>query len=135
VVLWADTGQVDFTLAFISSQNVTPSSLDEVVLLPTHPEFVLSGLSTPSKIRAAKLVTLNRTLITRWLGRLGPLWTADLDHAVVWALGINTASYREEGRLEERRRLAALHGAGGIGSVAADLGVPEANMQREFRSG
>jgi mRNA interferase MazF len=124
VVVWADPAQTDFTLVFISSQNVATLTFGEVALLPTHPEFVLSGLSAPSKIRATKLVTLNRSLITRWLGRLGPLWASDLDRALVAALSINTVPYREEGRQEERRRLTALHTAGGSTSVLADLGLP-----------
>ena len=123
VVLWAALAQTDFTLAFISSQDVTVLSIEEMALLPTHPEFALSGLSSASKVRPTKLVTLNRSLVTRWLGRLGPLWMWDLDRALVTALGINTVPYREEGRQEERQRLAALHAAGGAGSVLADLGV------------
>jgi mRNA interferase MazF len=123
VVLWADPAQTDFTLAFVSSQHVTSLSSGETALLPTHPEFALSGLSVPSKIRAMKLVTLNRTLITRWLGRLGTLWIADLDRALVAALGVNTVPYRDEGRQEERRRLAALYAAGSEENVLADLGL------------
>jgi mRNA interferase MazF len=126
VVVWADPAQVDFTLAFVSSREVTVLGVGEAVVLSTHPEFALTGLCAPSKIRATKLVTLNRALVTRWLGRLGPLLTADLDRALVAALGINTVPYREEGRQEERRRLAALHGAGGAASVLADLGLPTA---------
>ena len=113
VVLWADPGQTDFTLAFISSQNVTVVSAGETALAATNPEFRISGLSVSSKIRATKLVTLNRTLITRWLGRLGPLWIADIDHALVSALSINTVPYREQGRQDERGRMAALYNAGG----------------------
>jgi len=124
VVVWADPAQVDFALAFVSSQDVAFPGVGDAVLLPTHPEFVLTGLFAPSKIRATKLVTLHRALVTRWLGRLGPLLAADLDRALVAALGINTVAYREEGRQEERRRLVVLHGAGGATSVLADLGVP-----------
>lgn len=124
VVLWADPGQTDFTLAFVSSQHVTSVSTGETALLTTHPEFPMSGLSVSSKIRATKLVTLNRTLITRWLGRLGPLLIADLDRALISALGINTVPYREQGRQEERGRMVALYTAGGEVSLLADLGLP-----------
>lgn len=124
VVVWADPAQVDFTLAFVSSREAAVPGVGEVAVLPTHPEFALSGLVTASRIRAEKLVTLTRSLITRWLGRLGPLLMSDLDRALVLALGINTIPYREEGRREERRRLLALHGSGGPASVLADLGIP-----------
>jgi hypothetical protein len=70
-------------------------------------------------------VTLSRTLLRRWLGRLGPLLTTDLDRALVAALAINTVPYREEGRREERVRLAALHRAGGLAALLADLGLSD----------
>jgi mRNA interferase MazF len=126
LVLWADPAQTDFTLAFISSQLVGQASVGETVILPTHPEFSLTGLSTPSKIRGTKLVTLARTLLTRWLGRIGPLLTADVDRALVNGLSINITSYREEGGREERSRLIALHQAGGASALLADLGLPPA---------
>ena len=115
--------QIDFTLAFISSQQIGSIGVGEVALLPTHPEFSLTGLSVPSKIRAAKLVTLSRALLRRWLGQLGPLLVADLDRALIAALSINTAPIREEGRRDERGRLTALH-RGGTAALLADLGLP-----------
>ena len=123
VVLWAEPTQADFTLAFVSSQQISVFGVGEMPVLPTHPEFALTGLTAPSKIRATKVVTLSRSLLKRWLGRLGPLLTADLDRALVTALAINTIPYREEGRRDERTRLAALHGAGGAAAVLADLGL------------
>ena len=117
------TDPIDVVLAFVSSQHVGTAETGAVTVLPTHPEFSLTGLTAPSRIRAARLVTLSRTLLRRWLGRLGPLLTADLDRALVAALGVNMVPYREEGRREERARLSALYGAGGSGAVLADLGV------------
>lgn len=107
VVLWADPAQIDFPLAFVSSQQIDPVRMGEAPLRSTHPEFGLTGLSVSSKIRATKLVTLSRDLLRRWLGRLGPLLTADLDRALVAALGVNTVPYVEHGRRDERARLGA----------------------------
>ena len=123
VVLWADPARVDFLLAFISSQRIRGSEVGAVPLLPTHPEFSLTGLAAPSTIRTTKAVTLSGASLRRWLGRLGPLLTADLDRALVAALGINTVPYREEGRRAERARLATLHAAGGSAALLADLGL------------
>ena len=123
VVLWAAPDQADFTVAFISSKDVTSLTTGEMALLSTHPEFALSGLTASSKLRAAKLVSLSRSLVTRYLGRLGPSLTADLDRALILALGISTAPYREDGRQDERRRLAALHKTGGTNIIIADLGI------------
>ena len=131
VVLCADPSQIDFTLAFVSSQQIDRMGIGEIALLPTHPEFGLTGLSVASKIRATKLVTLSRDLLRRWLGRLGPLLTADLDRALVGALGINTAPFAEQGRRDERIRLGALHRAGGAPALLADLGLaPTAGTAR-----
>ena len=80
----------DFTLAFITSQQTASASAGEAVLLPSHPEFALTGLAVPSKIRPVKMVTLAPSLLTRRLGRLGPLLTADLDLALIAAFGITT---------------------------------------------
>ena len=124
VVLWADPRQADFALAFISSQHVSNIGIGEVALLPTHPEFPLTGLSAPSKISATKLVTLARVLLRRWLERLGPLLLADLDRALMTALSIHTLPYREESIRDERTRLVALYRAGGIAALLADLQLP-----------
>jgi mRNA-degrading endonuclease toxin of MazEF toxin-antitoxin module len=123
VVLWAAPTQTDFTLAFISSQQIGQIAVGETAVLPTHPEFSLTGLAVPSKIRATKLVTLSRVLVTRWLGRIGPLLTADVDRALIAAFGINTALYREEGRRDEHARLVALYRAGGAAALFADLAL------------
>ncbi|MFQ5745523.1 MAG: type II toxin-antitoxin system PemK/MazF family toxin [Acidobacteriota bacterium] len=123
VVLWADPAGNDFVLAFVGSREIRYAELGEVPLLPTHPEFRLTGLAAPSKIRTTKLVTLSGALLRRWLGRLGPLLIADLDRALLAAFGINTVPYRDEGRREERARLAALHAAGGNQALLTDLGV------------
>lgn len=124
VVLWADPAQTDFLLAFISSRRVR-AEVGAVPLLPSHPEFALTGLTAPSMLRTTKLVTLSGALLRRWLGRLGPLLTADLDRALITALGINTAPERDAARREERTRLARLHAAGGTPALLADLGLED----------
>lgn len=101
------------------SRAARPIARGDIVLVL----FPLTGISIPSKIHATKLVTLSRTLLPRWLGRLGPLLTADLDRALVAALSINTVPYREEGHRDERAQLAALYGAGGPAALLADLGL------------
>ena len=65
VVVWSDPAQVDFLLAFISSQPVGRPAIGELTLLPTHPEFAMTGLAAPSKVRVTKLVTLSGALLRR----------------------------------------------------------------------
>ena len=71
----------DCILAFITSRPLSIAREAAVSVFPTHPEFALTGLAVPSTIRPSKRVTLSVTLARRWLGRLGPLLTADLDRA------------------------------------------------------
>ncbi len=123
VVLATEATHDDVVLTFVSSQRVGAGGVGEIALLPTHPEFALTGLVAPSTIRSRKLVTLARPMVRRWLGRLGTLLLADLDRALMAALAISTAPYREDGRREERARLAALHAGGGAPAVLADLGL------------
>lgn len=123
VIIAVDTVRGDFTLAFITSQQPASAGADETAILPSHPEFPATGLSVPSKIRAGKLVTLAPRLLTRRLGRLGPLLTDALDLALLAAFSISTARYQEEGRRTERERLTALHLAGGSAALLADLNL------------
>lgn len=124
VIIAVDTMRGDFTLAFITSQQAASTGTDEMAILLSHSEFSATGLTVPSKIRAGKLVTLAPLLLTRRLGRLGPLLTVTLDQALLTALSIDTTPYREEGRHVERGRLAALHLARGSAALLADLNLP-----------
>lgn len=125
IIVGTDPVQNDFTLAFVSSQQIASLGAGDFALLPTHPEYTLTGLRLPSKVRAGKLVTLSRSLLTRWLGHLGPALTAELDQALTGALRLNLVPYREEGRRLERGRLADLHTIGGTPALLADLGLAQ----------
>ena len=71
VVLWVDSRGNDVTLCFISSQNVTRLSPEEFSINTTDPEFPETGLKVASKVRVSRIVTLERRLITRRIGKLG----------------------------------------------------------------
>jgi mRNA interferase MazF len=71
VVLWVDSKGNDVTLCFVSSQNLTNLSPEEFSLDPADPEFASTGLKVASKVRVARIVTLERRLITRRIGKLG----------------------------------------------------------------
>lgn len=120
VVIRAASDQSDFVLAFISSR-LEPRGQGEVVVAPSHPEFGMAGFTVASTIRLSKIVTLARSLLTRRIGRLGPLLVADLNRALADAMGMDPAPYREEGRRAERDRLRALASAGGAAAVIDDL--------------
>lgn len=54
----------------------------------THPEFVLIGLRVTSVIRTHKLAAVERPVIVRRLGRLGPQLQAEVDRLLRMVLGL-----------------------------------------------
>ncbi|MBD2345190.1 type II toxin-antitoxin system PemK/MazF family toxin [Anabaena subtropica] len=71
LVLWVDSAGNDITVCFISSQNTNNLSPEEFVLEQSDTEFSGTGLKVISKVRVTRLVTLERRLITRRIGKLG----------------------------------------------------------------
>lgn len=53
-----------------------------------HPEFALTGLRTTSVIRAHKLVAVERSVIVRRLGRIGPRLQAEVDRLLRLVLAL-----------------------------------------------
>ncbi len=70
VVLWVDVSGIDLNVCFISSQNVNQISSEEFIIDTSDPEFYKTGLKVTSKVRVAKIVTIQRNLIKRKLGKL-----------------------------------------------------------------
>ncbi|MDR9405497.1 MAG: type II toxin-antitoxin system PemK/MazF family toxin [Halothece sp. Uz-M2-17] len=71
VILWVDLKGQDVTLCFISSQSLSETSDDEFVINSNDPEFSLTGLKLTSKVKVSKIITLERKLLRRRLGKLG----------------------------------------------------------------
>lgn len=69
-MLWADATGDDVTLCFISSQNVTNLSPEEFILDASEPDFAATGLRISSKVRVTRIITIERRLITRRIGKL-----------------------------------------------------------------
>ena len=72
IILWVDPNGNDITLCFISSQNLNRLTDDEFLIETESPEFIQSGLKVTSKVRVSRIVTLERRLLRRRLGNLGP---------------------------------------------------------------
>ncbi|MEB3174042.1 MAG: type II toxin-antitoxin system PemK/MazF family toxin [Cyanobacteriota bacterium] len=89
VVLWVDPQGQDITLCFISSQNLDRITSDELILARDDPEFTQTGLKVTSKIRATRIVTLERRLLQRRLGRLGQQQLQRLNEVLKFTLQIN----------------------------------------------
>lgn len=62
----------DIIIAFITSRDAGSDPRAEYVLDPSDPEFGAGGLKLPSIIRLNKLATVERRLVQRRLGRIGP---------------------------------------------------------------
>jgi len=89
VVLWVDSQGQDITVCFISSQNINQISLDEVALNPGELEFPQTGLKVASKIRVAKMVTIERRLLQRRIGKLGQQQLQSLNQALKFAFQLD----------------------------------------------
>jgi mRNA interferase MazF len=89
VVLWADATNQDITICFVSSQGINQVSLDEFVLQPSDPEFMVTGLKIVSKVRVTKIVTLERKLITRRLGNLESTYISKLNQSMIRAFNLD----------------------------------------------
>ncbi|MDZ8051536.1 MAG: type II toxin-antitoxin system PemK/MazF family toxin [Aulosira sp. ZfuVER01] len=83
LILWVDNTGNDITLCFISSQNVTNLTNEEFILDPSDTEFANTGLKVISKVRVSRIVTIERRLITRRIGKLGANQLQQLDTLMI----------------------------------------------------
>ena len=63
----------------------------DFVLEQDHPDFPSTGLKRTSVFRMNKLLTINKTLIKKRLGRVSPSIQAELDHRLRIATGLISA--------------------------------------------
>jgi mRNA interferase MazF len=85
IVLWADYIGNDVTLYFVSSQQLDTLAIGEFLLDATDPEFPNTGLKTSSKVRVTRIMTVERKLIVRRLGKLGTSQIQVLNLSIVQA--------------------------------------------------
>jgi mRNA interferase MazF len=78
----------DVVLVAISSVIRGAAAPTDLSVDTSHPEFALMGLRVPSVIRLHKLVTVERSVITRRLGRIGPRLQAEVDRLLRVVLGL-----------------------------------------------
>ena len=97
VVLWADSKGQDVTLCFVSSQKVDRLAQYEFVIASVNPQFLMTGLKVTSKVRVARVVTLERRLLQRRLGRLSDPMMTQLDQALQYAFQLTAESKAKKG--------------------------------------
>jgi len=83
-------GQIgqDLVLAAISSVVRGTLAPTDYTVETTHPEFALTGLRVTSVIRMHKLAAVERSVIVRRLGHLGPQLQAEVDRLLRIVLGL-----------------------------------------------
>ena len=89
IVLTPDPKSSDILLAFISSaiQHSTIQPTD-FVLKEEHLDFPATGLKKTSVFKMNKLLTVDRKLIKRHLGKVSPSIQKELDHKLKIATGL-----------------------------------------------
>jgi mRNA interferase MazF len=85
VVLYTEPTNNDVTLCFITSQGIGTLFAGEFLLDIADPEFSSTGLKISSKVRVTRIMTIERKLISRRLGKLGTNQIQILNSTIVQA--------------------------------------------------
>jgi mRNA interferase MazF len=93
IILWADSTGNDVTLCFISSQKIDNLSPGEFLLDTTDPEFSSTGLKTASKVRVTRMVTIDRKLIIRRLGKLSSNQILILNSSIIKEFNLSGSGF------------------------------------------
>lgn len=88
IVLTPNPGASDVLVAFISSAVESRPAPTDYVLRDDHADFSVTGLKKPSIFKMNKLLTLQRNLIIRRLGRVSPRIQKELDIRLKSATGL-----------------------------------------------
>ena len=83
VVLWSSNSSFDVTVCFVSSRILTNLAPEEFLITTQDAEFTTTGLKVDSKVRVSRIVTLERRLISRRIGKLGKNQMEDLNRVLV----------------------------------------------------
>ena len=78
----------DLVLVAISSVVRGTLAPTDYTVESNHPEFILTGLRVTSVIRMHKLATVERSIIVRRLGSLGPQLQAEVDRLLRTVLAL-----------------------------------------------
>ena len=83
-------GQIGQDIVLVAISSVVRSALapTDYIVDTTHPEFALTGLRVTSAFRLHKLATVERSVIVRRLGRIGPQLQAEVDRLLRVVLGL-----------------------------------------------
>ncbi len=88
LIVSGEPQQQDLILAFVSSVIREAPDKTEHTLLPENKAFELTGLHKASVFRMSKLLTLERSMLMRRLGRVPDELMRELDQCLKYALGL-----------------------------------------------
>lgn len=88
VILTPDPKSSDILIAFISSSEPKELQPTDFILKAEHPDFPLCGLKRTSIFKMNKLLTVQRSLIIRRLGKVSPSIQNELDLRLKTATGL-----------------------------------------------
>lgn len=71
LVIWVNLNREEIVVCAITSQNLQTLQPEDFLVETTDTEFSETGLRVASKIRTTRIVTLQRSLVSRKLGKLG----------------------------------------------------------------
>lgn len=69
----------DDVLVMLITTNITRNSPHDIIVQSNHAEFPLTGLRQASAIRVSKITTLEKSVIHRTLGKLGPVLIGEVE--------------------------------------------------------
>ena len=75
-------------LAFLTSQTPPDPQPTDLLLAPTHPDFIRTGLRGPGTVRLHRLATTSATRILRELGDLSPGLQLEIDNRLRGLFGL-----------------------------------------------
>ena len=83
-------GQIGQDVVLIAISSVVRGALapTDYTVESTHPEFALTGLRVTSVLRMHKLAVVERSVIGRRLGRVGPQLQTEVDRILRVVLGL-----------------------------------------------
>lgn len=90
IVLCVNLHLNEITLCFISSQNVSRLSTDELALSVTDSDFPKTGLRVSSKVRVTRITTVTKQSVIRRLGCLGTQHLRQLNICLLHAFQLTT---------------------------------------------
>jgi mRNA interferase MazF len=88
--LVVSVGQIGQDIVLVGISSVVRGALapTDYTMDASHPEFGLTGLRVTSVFRLHKLATVERSVIVRRLGRIGPQLQAEVDNLLRVVLGL-----------------------------------------------